>query len=183
VFIVGRGYYGINSQYPNSLQFSCLLQLCNNRILYNPYCMAYYTSTTYASISKTFANIIIGACYSVSFWYVVREVSAPSSFKVILGDKFDNIVYSTTPTSTTWVQVNTSYTTASSTSITLRFEMNGYQIQGLAISAVYLEKSACMFLHAYISTYVIYISYHHHHFSSYGTHHDYCSSNFLHNPH
>jgi hypothetical protein len=111
VYIVYTGVLNVDPN-PNGLLYSCMLQTS--------------ASSTTVYIEKTFTNVVVGNSYSVSFWNVLRpffftEMNPPMSFSVILGGI---TVYSTIPSTLTWLELSTSATIASSTSITLRFQIS-----------------------------------------------------------
>jgi hypothetical protein len=69
------------------------------------YVLAIYSGATnnaQQSVTRTYAQMVVGGTYSVSFWYATTTESnyAPKNFQVTLGG---TIVWNTVPTSTSWV--------------------------------------------------------------------------------
>ena len=100
---------------PNNLQYGCWIQ------------NAYVDVTKVASITRTL-TVTIGSAYYVSFWNACRDATYlvycpdPNTFLVQLDG---TTVYSTSPSSLSWVQVSSQTKVATTTSMTLTFQLGG----------------------------------------------------------
>ena len=104
---------------PNNLQYGCWIQ------------NSFVDVTKVASITRTLTGITFGSAYFVSFWHACRDASsyntvvycpAANTFTVQLGG---TTVYSTSPSSLSWVQVTTGTKVATHMSMTLTFQLGG----------------------------------------------------------
>ena len=121
---------GFASPFPSNLQYACWIATINN---------------AQAFITRTATGILVGNAYFVSFWITCRSGSPypPSqSFTVVM----DGVtVYSTSPSSTSWVLVTSATNTALHTSMTLMFQLSnlggsGYDY-GMAVDEVALKRA------------------------------------------
>ena len=101
--------------FPNNLQYGCFLQ----------------TSASMSFITRTLTGITVGKSYFVSFWYSCRRYMGsvynplwcpPSQTFTVQLD--GTTVYSTSPSSFSWVQVSTVTKVATSMSMTVTFQQN-----------------------------------------------------------
>jgi hypothetical protein len=122
---------------PSDLPYSCMLQ--TNGQLTNGQQLT-------ASIQTTFDGLVIGSCYSASFYTALRLIPPqkrkPTTFNVNLGGIS---VYSKVPSTTSWVPATTSTITAVSTSVTLEFEISSRleKAGDLGLDAITLSNVAC----------------------------------------
>ena len=122
---------GYASPFPNNLQYTCVLQTVSSGQLIS-------------SITRRLTGMVAGSSYFVSFWATCRggyECPPSQSFTVLL----DGVtVYSTSPTSTSWVLVSSTTSTALNTSMNLVFQLsnlgNGNDID-MAIDAIALQHA------------------------------------------
>ena len=122
---------GFVSPFPSNLQYACWIQTINN---------------AKASITRTLTGLVVGNAYFVSFWATCRSGSEcpPSQSFTVLMDAVT--VYSTSPSSTSWVLVTSVPNIALHTSMTLMFQVNNLlggsgQDCGVAIDALALQQS------------------------------------------
>lgn len=105
-----------SGSYPVGLVYYCMLRITG--LEYNNGIPASYT--TFVEI--IFVNVKGGMTYKVSFWSALRpNYGTPEVFNVILGGL---VVYSTIPLNYPWTYLTTASISATSASLTLRFEMS-----------------------------------------------------------
>ena len=106
---------GFASPFPNNLQYACWFQNSISAI---------------SSITRTISGVVVGNAYYVSFWTTCRagySCPPPRSFTAFM----DGVtVYSTSPSSNSWVLVRSGTYIAIHTSITLMFQLNN--LEGVA---------------------------------------------------
>ena len=125
---------GFASPFPNNLQYACWLQ----------------TDHAISSITRMLTGVVVGKTYFVSVWTVCRFFSwtggdscPPSqSFTVQL----DGVtVYSTSPSSLSWVQVSSAAHTATDTSMSVMFQLSTpyflYNEFDVAIDAIAVQPT------------------------------------------
>ena len=96
-------------------------------------------STSSISISRSFANAVVGGQYSLSFWFATRSCSyaclTPNSFTVTLAN---TVVWSTLPTSASWQYSVTRNATASQSFFSVAFNAQSSDSldRNMAINAI-----------------------------------------------
>ena len=121
---------GFASPFPSNLQYACWIATINN---------------AQSFITRTLTGVVVGYAYFVSFWITCRSgypYPPSQSFTVVM----DGVtVYSTSPSSTSWVLVTSATNTALHTSMTLMFQLSnlggsGYDY-GMAVDEVALKRA------------------------------------------
>jgi len=111
----------LQSPYPSNLQYACWIATINN---------------AKASITRTLTGMVVGNPYVVSVWMTGRsatELPPSQSFTVVM----DGVtVYSTAPSSYSWVQVTTTTKVASRTYMILTFQLSNLGGSGHDYSVV-----------------------------------------------
>ena len=124
---------GFASPFPSNLQYACWIATINN---------------AQSFITRTLTGVVVGYAYFVSFWITCRSgypYPPSQSFTVVM----DGVtVYSTSPSSTSWVLVTSATNTALHTSMTLMFQLSnlaGYgndgNDYGMAVDEVALKRA------------------------------------------